>query len=287
MSTCKIALVQMPCTPDREGNCAAAFERVRHAAEGGAQIVCLQELFAGQYFCQEETYEPFQQAEPVPGPLTDSLSSLAAETKVVLIASVFEKRAQGLYHNTTAVFDADGRFLGKYRKMHIPDDPGYYEKYYFAPGDLGYPVFETGIAAIGVLVCWDQWFPEAARILALKGAQIIFCPTAIGWSVDDVSKNSREEQLNAWVDIQKSHAIANGVFIAAVNRVGREGGTEFWGNSFICNPIGREIARADGTPQTLHGDCDLGLIDHYRQRWPFLRDRRIETYAEIGNRFLG
>ena len=286
MQACKVALVQMSCTPDIEDNCEKAFEQVRQAAKGGAHIVCLQELFSGQYFCQQETFEPFQQAEPVPGPLTDRLSSLAAETKVVLIASVFEKRTQGLYHNTTVVFDAKGRLLGKYRKMHIPDDPGYYEKFYFTPGDLGYPVFETGIASIGVLVCWDQWFPEAARILALKGAQIIFCPTAIGWSVDDMSDSSREDQLNAWIDIQRSHAIANGVFIAAVNRVGREGGLEFWGNSFISNPIGRETARADATPQLLYGDCDLSEIDFYRQRWPLLRDRRIETYAEIGKRFL-
>ena len=290
--TVKIALVQMPCSKEREENCRKAFEQVQKAADKGAEIVCLQELFSGQYFCQKEEFSPFDDAEAIPGPLTDRLSSLAAETGVVLIASVFEQRRRGLYHNTTVVFETDGRLLGKYRKMHIPDDPGYYEKFYFTPGDLGYVVFETSVASVGVLVCWDQWFPEAARILALKGAQIIFCPTAIGWALGDPSETSRRaeenrrEQLAAWIDIQRSHAIANGVFIAAVNRVGTEGSIEFWGNSFVCNPIGRITAAADASPATLLDDCDLGQIDYYRQRWPLLRDRRIETYAEIMQRCI-
>ncbi len=283
----KIALVQTSCTEEPSKNLETARRRIREAAEKGAEIVCLQELFATLYFCQEEEYAPFDYAEPVPGPTTEELQRLAEELGVVVVASLFEKRARGLYHNTAAVIDADGSCLGVYRKMHIPDDPGFYEKFYFTPGDLGYRVFRTRYAAIGVLICWDQWYPEAARLTALKGAEILFFPTAIGWAQDERSEEVRRSQLDAWKIVQRSHAIANGVFVAAANRVGTEGSLRFWGNSFVSDPFGRVTALAgDSEERVLVADCDLGKIGHYRSHWPFLRDRRIESYGELQRRYL-
>src|ERR1700733_12990309 len=245
MSKIKIGLVQMSCTADKQANLRKAIDGIREAAAGGAQIVCLQELFTSLYFCDVEDYENFKLAEAIPGPSTEALSKVAAELKVVIIASLFEKRAQGLYHNTTAVLDADGAYLGKYRKMHIPDDPAYYEKFYFTPGDLGYKVFKTKFASIGILICWDQWYPEAARITSLMGAQVLFYPTAIGWSTaqDEATNN---EQYNAWQIMQRSHAVANGVHVVSVNRVGFEqnGAMKFWGGSFVSNPFGNLIYQA-------------------------------------------
>ncbi|MFY8046244.1 MAG: carbon-nitrogen hydrolase, partial [Chitinophagaceae bacterium] len=235
----KVGLVQMSCTADKQANIDKAIQKVREAAASGAQIVCLQELFTSLYFCDVEDYENFKLAEPIPGPTTDVLAKLAGELGVVIIASLFEKRAQGLYHNTTAVLDADGSYLGKYRKMHIPDDPAYYEKFYFTPGDLGYKVFKTKFATLGVLICWDQWYPEAARITALMGAELLFYPTAIGWATSQ-DEATNTEQYGAWQTIQRSHAVANGVHVVSVNRVGFEqaGAMKFWGGSFVANPMG-------------------------------------------------
>jgi N-carbamoylputrescine amidase len=286
MSKVKVGLVQMSCTADKDQNLQKAIAEVRRAAQQGAQIVCLQELFTSLYFCDEENYDNFKLAETIPGPSTDALSLVAAELGVVIIASLFEKRAQGLYHNTTAVLDADGAYLGKYRKMHIPDDPGFYEKFYFTPGDLGYKVFKTKFATIGVLICWDQWYPEAARITALMGADILFYPTAIGWaSTQDVDTNT--EQYNAWQTIQRSHAIANGVHVVSVNRVGEEVGLKFWGGSFVSNPFGAVIFQGDHhDEQVTVVELDLSKTDHYRTHWPFLRDRRIDSYQPITKRLI-
>jgi N-carbamoylputrescine amidase len=286
MSKVKVGLVQTTCTADKQKNLQKAIEKVREAAKGGAQIVCLQELFTSLYFCDEENYDNFQLAETIPGPSTDELSKVAAELGVVIIASLFEKRAQGVYHNTTAVLDADGAYLGKYRKMHIPDDPGFYEKFYFTPGDLGYKVFKTKFATVGVLICWDQWYPEAARITALMGAEILFYPTAIGWaSTQDVDTNT--EQYNAWQTIQRSHAIANGVHVVSVNRVGEEVGLKFWGGSFVSNPFGKVIFQGDHhDEQVTTVELDLDKTDHYRTHWPFLRDRRIDSYQPITKRLI-
>jgi N-carbamoylputrescine amidase len=286
MSKVQVGLVQMSCTADKQQNLHKAIEKVREAAQKGAQIVCLQELFTSLYFCDEENYDNFQLAESIPGPSTDELSKVAAELGVVIIASLFEKRTQGLYHNTTAVLDADGSYLGKYRKMHIPDDPGFYEKFYFTPGDLGYKVFKTKFATIGVLICWDQWYPEAARITALMGAEILFYPTAIGWaSTQDVDTNT--EQYNAWQTIQRSHAVANGVHVVSVNRVGEEVGLKFWGGSFVSNPFGKVIFQGDHQhEETTVVELDLAKTDYYRTHWPFLRDRRVETYQPITKRLL-
>jgi len=245
MATVKVGLVQMSCSANKTANLQKAIDKITEAAAGGAQIVCLQELFTSLYFCDVEDYDNFKLAEPIPGPSTEALSKLAKEKGIVIIASLFEKRAQGIYHNTTAVLDADGSYLGKYRKMHIPDDPAFYEKFYFTPGDLGYKIFKTKFATFGVLICWDQWYPEAARITALMGAEILFYPTAIGWSVtQDEATNT--EQYDAWQTIQRSHAIANGVHVVSVNRVGfeQEGAMKFWGGSFIANPIGSVIYKA-------------------------------------------
>ncbi|UEG52678.1 carbon-nitrogen hydrolase [Mucilaginibacter daejeonensis] len=286
MSKVKVGLVQMSCTADKQQNLQKAIEKVREAAQKGAQIVCLQELFTSLYFCDVEDYDNFALAEAIPGPSTDELSKVAAELGVVIIASLFEKRTQGLYHNTTAVLDADGAYLGKYRKMHIPDDPGFYEKFYFTPGDLGYKVFKTKFATIGVLICWDQWYPEAARITALMGAEILFYPTAIGWaSSQDVDTNT--DQYNAWQTIQRSHSVANGVHVVSVNRVGEEAGLKFWGGSFVSNPFGKVIFQGDHQEeQVTVVDLDLTKTDYYRTHWPFLRDRRVETYQPITKRLL-
>src|SRR3954469_6981514 len=236
----KVAGIQMSCTADKEANLVKTIEKIKEIAAQGAQVVCLQELFTSLYFCDEENYDNFKLAEPVPGPSTDILSKVAAELNVVIVASLFEKRAEGLYHNTTAVLDADGTYLGKYRKMHIPDDPAFYEKFYFTPGDLGYKVFKTKFATSGVLICWDQWYPEAARIASLMGAEILFYPTAIGWATSQ-DEATNIEQYNAWQTIQRSHAVANGVHVVSVNRVGEEAGVKFWGGSFFANPFGALI----------------------------------------------
>jgi N-carbamoylputrescine amidase len=260
------------------------------AAAAGAEIVCLQELFRSQYFCREEHPKWFDLAESIPGPSTEVLSSVAKRLQISVVASLFEKRAQGLYHNTAAIIDADGSLVGVYRKMHIPDDPLYYEKFYFTPGDLGFRNFETRYSRIGVLVCWDQWYPEGARITSLQGANVLFYPTAIGWHPAEKEQYG-EAQLDAWRTMQRAHAIANGVFVAAVNRTGFEGlaesGIEFWGNSFISDPFGRVIAQASATEaEVLVAECDPKDMDEVRKNWPFLRDRRIDAYSPIVQRWL-
>jgi len=286
MSNVKVGLVQMSCTANKEQNLQKAISKVREAAQQGAQIVCLQELFTSLYFCDEENYDNFALAEAIPGPSTDTLSLLAAELNVVIIASLFEKRAAGVYHNTTAVLDADGAYLGKYRKMHIPDDPGFYEKFYFTPGDLGYKVFKTKYATIGVLICWDQWYPEAARITALMGAEILFYPTAIGWATTQ-DNETNVDQYNAWQTIQRSHAVANGVHVVSVNRVGHEAGVDFWGGSFVANPFGKLLYQAShNEEEIIIQDLDLNKSDYYRSHWPFLRDRRIDSYQPITKRLI-
>ncbi|HXB42802.1 MAG TPA: carbon-nitrogen hydrolase [Puia sp.] len=288
MGKLKVGLVQMSCTSDKEQNLQKAIDRIKEAAAKGAQIICLQELFSSLYFCDVEDYEYFKLAEPIPGPTTELLSLLSAELGVVIIASLFEKRAQGIYHNTTAILDSDGVYLGKYRKMHIPDDPAYYEKFYFTPGDLGYKVFHTKFAKIGVLICWDQWYPEAARITALMGAEILFYPTAIGWaSAQDEATNT--EQYNAWQTIQRSHAVANGVHVVSVNRVGFEqnGAMKFWGGSFISNPFGTILYQGShDTEEVILQEIDTDKTDSYRTHWPFMRDRRIDSYQPITERYI-
>lgn len=287
----KIGLVQMSCSPDPEANLRKGIRGIREAADRGAEIVCLQELFRSQYFCRDENPELFNLAETIPGPSTEALSSIAKELQVSVVASLFEKRAPGLYHNTAAVLDADGSLAGLYRKMHIPDDPLYYEKFYFTPGDLGFQNFETRYSRIGVLVCWDQWYPEGARITSLQGANVLFYPTAIGWHPSEKAQYG-EAQLDAWRTIQRAHAIANGVFVAAVNRTGFEGppehGLEFWGNSFVADPFGRVVAQAAADKEeVLVVECDPKQMDEVRRNWPFLRDRRIDAYAAISQRWLG
>ncbi|WP_255696566.1 carbon-nitrogen hydrolase [Solitalea lacus] len=284
----KVGLVQMSCAKEPAINLEKAIAKIREAAAKGAQIVCLQELFTSLYFCDVEDYENFKLAEPIPGPSTDALQKIAAELGVVIIASLFEKRAQGLYHNTTAVIDADGAYLGKYRKMHIPDDPAYYEKFYFTPGDLGYKTFKTKFATLGVLICWDQWYPEAARITSLMGAEILFYPTAIGWATSQ-DEATNTEQYNAWQTIQRSHAVANGVHVVSVNRVGfeQEGLMKFWGGSFVSNPFGSLLYKASHEEEEVAVvEVDLKKSDSYRTHWPFLRDRRIESYQPITKRFI-
>lgn len=282
-----IGLVQMSCSADVEANIQKAIDGIREAAQKGAQIVCLQELFTSLYFCDVEDHHNFSLAEAIPGPTTNRLGELAGELGVVIVASLFEKRAQGLYHNTTAVLDADGTYLGKYRKMHIPDDPGYYEKFYFTPGDLGYKVFDTKFARIGVLICWDQWYPEAARITSLMGAEILFYPTAIGWDTNEPDPEQNKEQYNAWQTIQRSHAIANGVHVVAVNRVGREADQQFWGGSFVANPFGSLLYLAPHDQELVHVQTvDLALSEKYRTTWPYFRDRRIDSYQPITKRYI-
>jgi len=283
-----LGLVQSRCTLDPAENLRKAIAGVREARAKGAELVCLQELFRSQYFCQTEDHSHFALAEPVPGPSTEALSKVAAELGVVIVASLFERRAEGLYHNTAAVIDADGTYLGKYRKMHIPDDPQYYEKFYFTPGDLGFLAWDTKVGRIGVLVCWDQWYPEAARLTALAGAQILFYPTAIGWLPAEKAEHGAQQQA-AWETIQRSHAIANGVYVCAVNRVGHEGapsgGIEFWGGSFVADPGGRILAKAGQGEEVLIATCDLAKVDISRTHWPFLRDRRIDAYADLTKRY--
>jgi N-carbamoylputrescine amidase len=287
MKNVNIGLVQMSCEASVTANIEKAKQGVRDAAAAGAQIVCLQELFTSLYFCDVEDHENFKLGEAIPGPTTDIIQVLAKELSVVIIASLFEKRAQGLYHNTTAVIDADGSYLGKYRKMHIPDDPGYYEKFYFTPGDLGYKVFETKFAKIGVLICWDQWYPEAARITSLMGAEILFYPTAIGWDLNEKDPIINQEQYDAWQTIQRSHAVANGLYVVSVNRVGIEAEQQFWGGSFIANPHGRLLYLAPHEGEVTHVQAiDLAQTEYYRTTWPYLRDRRIDSYEPILKRFI-
>lgn len=284
----KVGMVQMSCTRQPQQNLDKAILKIREAAAKGAQVVCLQELFTSLYFCDVEDYENFKLAEAIPGPTTNTLSAVAQELGIVIIASLFEKRTEGLYHNTTAVLDADGQYLGKYRKMHIPDDPAYYEKFYFTPGDLGYKIFKTKFATIGILICWDQWYPEAARITALMGAEVLFYPTAIGWATtQDEATNT--EQYGAWQTIQRSHAVANGVHVVSVNRVGfeQEGAMKFWGGSFVANPLGSILYQASHDKEEVQVlELDLKKTDHVRTHWPFLRDRRIDSYQPITKRFI-
>ena len=293
----RVGLIQMSATPDPDENLCNATERVRQAAAQGAQVICLPELFQTQYFCQREDASLFDLAEPIPGPTSNRLSQLAAELRVVLIASLFEKRAPGVYHNTAAVYDTNGTLVGLYRKMHIPDDPLYYEKFYFTPGDLGFRTFDTAVGRVGTLVCWDQWYPEGARLTALKGAQVLFYPTAIGWHPAEKA-DFGPAQHDAWRTIQRAHAIANGVYVAVVNRTGYEtgnirgksapgGGLEFWGGSFLCDPFGRVTAEASHNKEEIVlGDIDLRTLEDIRRNWPFLRDRRIDSYAPITSRLI-
>jgi N-carbamoylputrescine amidase len=286
----KIGLVQTKCSTDPEANLQRAIAGIREAASNGAEIVCLQELFRSQYFCREENAELFNLAETIPGPSTEAIGSVAKSLGVSVVASLFEKRAHGLYHNTAAIIDADGGLLGIYRKMHIPDDPLFYEKFYFTPGDLGFLNFETRFSRIGVLVCWDQWYPEGARLTALQGANVLFYPTAIGWHPSEKAQYG-EAQLDAWRTVQRAHAISNGIYVAAVNRTGYEGtpesGLEFWGNSFVSDPFGRVIAQAPTSEEhVLVTECDPKRMDEVRRNWPFFRDRRIDAYAPITSRWL-
>ncbi len=278
----------MSCVKDKATNLNKAIEEVKKAAANGAHVVCLQELFTSLYFCDVEDYENFSLAERIPGPSTEVLSRVAEELGVVIIASLFEKRAPGVYHNTTAVLDADGSYLGKYRKMHIPDDPSYYEKFYFTPGDLGYKVFQTMYAKIGILICWDQWYPEASRITALMGAEIMFYPTAIGWATSQ-DEETNTDQYNAWQTIQRSHAVANGVPVVSVNRVSfeQEGAMKFWGGSFVANGQGKILYQASHEDEeTQVVTINLSQADEFRVHWPFLRDRRIDSYKPILKRYI-
>src|SRR5271163_3172699 len=293
----RIGLIQMSCGPDPDANLDKAADRVREAAREGANVVCLPELFRAQYFCQREDIALFDLAEPIPGPSTERLSAIAREEKVVVVASLFERRAAGLYHNTAAVIQQDGTIAGLYRKMHIPDDPLYYEKFYFTPGDLGFKAFDTAVGKIGTLVCWDQWYPEGARLTALQGANLLFYPTAIGWHPAEKAEFG-EAQYDAWQTIQRGHAIANGIYVGVVNRLGFETGDirgnsvpgkglEFWGGSFFCDPFGRVLAEAShDKEEILLGEVDLHHLEDIRRNWPFLRDRRIDSYAPITSRML-
>jgi N-carbamoylputrescine amidase len=286
----RVGLVQMRCGDDPAANVETASARVREAAREGARIVCLPELFRSRYFAQSEDHAAFDLAEPVPGPTTEALGRVAREAGVVVVAPVFERRAAGLYHNSAAVLDADGALVGLYRKMHIPDDPLYYEKFYFTPGDLGFLAFDTAVGRIGTLVCWDQWYPEAARLTALAGADVLFYPTAIGWHPREKAEFGAA-QASAWQTMQRAHAIANGVYVAAVNRVGHEGpadgGIEFWGASFVCDPFGVVLKEASRTgEEILVVECDRRHLEDVRRNWPFLRDRRIDAYAPITKRLL-
>jgi N-carbamoylputrescine amidase len=287
-----VGLVQMAVSAKPEENLTRAVSRIEEAARAGAQVVCLPELFRSQYFCQREDTKNFELAESVPGPTTEVLGRVAQKTKTVIVAPVFERRAPGVYHNTAAIIDADGKIAGVYRKMHIPDDPAYYEKFYFTPGDLGFRAFSTHAGKIATLICWDQWYPEGARLAALNGACIVFYPTAIGWHPSEKNSNG-EAQRDSWRTIQRSHAIANGIYVAAVNRVGHEkpdeggDGLEFWGTSFFCDPQG--VVLTEGSidrEEILYGEVDLAHLEDVRRNWPFLRDRRIDAYAGIEQRFL-
>jgi N-carbamoylputrescine amidase len=288
--TIKLGLIQTAGSADPDANLKKTLALAGRAAQRGAQIICTQELFRSQYFCQSEDHKYFKLAEPIPGPTTEAFCKLARKHKVVVIASLFERRAAGVYHNTAAVMDADGSLLGIYRKMHIPDDPLYYEKFYFTPGDLGFRSWQTKYGKIGVLICWDQWYPEAARLTALQGAQILFYPTAIGWLPDEKKKYG-ERQYNSWETIQRSHAIANGCYVAVANRIGHEKlagqGIEFWGQSFVAGTSGEILAKAGAArEEILIVPVDLASVDTARTHWPFLRDRRIDAYGNLMKRFV-
>jgi N-carbamoylputrescine amidase len=285
-----VGLIQKKCSPDSKENLNSTIAAIRDAARRGARIICLQELFRTQYFCREENHDSFDLAEPIPVPTTDAMAKIAAELGVVIVASLFERRAAGLYHNTAAILDADGRLAGIYRKMHIPDDPLYYEKFYFTPGDLGVPSFDTRVGRIATQICWDQWYPEGARLASLGGANILFYPTAIGWHPAEKTQHG-VAQLDAWRTMQRAHAIANGIYVAAVNRVGFEGpagsGIEFWGNSFVADPFGQVIAQASADKEeTLIVECDPRRMEEVRRNWPFLRDRRTDAYSPLLERWL-
>lgn len=292
-----VGLLQMSASSDPDKNLQRAIDKIHQAAARGAQVICLPELFQTQYFCQREDSALFDLAEPVPGPTTNKLSAVAQQLGIVLIASIFERRAAGVYHNTAAIFDADGTLRGLYRKMHIPDDPLYYEKFYFTPGDLGFRAFDTAVGRVGTLVCWDQWYPEGARLTALQGAHVLFYPTAIGWHPAEKAEFG-QVQHDAWRTVQRAHAIANGVYVAVVNRVGHEtgdirgnaapgAGLEFWGGSFLCDPFGRVLAEGShDKEEILTGEVDLRSLEEVRRNWPFLRDRRIDSYAPITNRLI-
>jgi N-carbamoylputrescine amidase len=291
-STLIVSALQQTCNEDRQTNLAFSILKIREAAEANADLVVLPELHLGPYFCQNEDPSHFDLAQPIPGPTTDILSTLAKKLKIVIVSTIFEKRAPGLYHNTAVVFDKDGSIAGKYRKMHIPDDPGFYEKYYFTPGDMGFTPIETSIGKLGVLICWDQWYPEAARLMALAGAELLIYPTAIGWDPED-AKEEKQRQLDAWITIQRSHAVANGIPVISCNRIGFEQapdstkGIEFWGNSFIAGPQGEIITQANASEITLL-NCPLDgqKSDQVRRIWPFLRDRRIDAYSDLNKRFI-
>jgi N-carbamoylputrescine amidase len=280
-----IGLIQMSTGKDVKLNLDKALRGIEAAAKKGAQIVCLPELFRSRYFPQSEDTKKFELAEPIPGPTTEALSRLARKQKIVIIGSVFENRSAGIYHNTAVILGKDGTLLGRYRKMHIPDDPHYYEKFYFTPGDLGFLSFDTEVGKVGVLICWDQWFPEAARLTCLSGAEILFYPTAIGWLSNEPAKVAKAQEV-AWETIQRAHAVANGTYVVVANRVGREGKIKFWGRSFVANPYGEIIARAGEREEMLIARCNLGQIAEARQSWPFLRDRRIDAYGALTARFL-
>ena len=279
-----VAAIQLPCSGDISQNIEATVQQIEAAAKAGANLICLQELFSSLYFCQTEDHSQFGIAEAIPGPTTDRICQVAKENQVVIVAGVFERRTAGVFHNTAIVIETDGSILGTYRKMHIPDDPYFYEKFYFTPGDLGFQSFQTSVGNVGVCICWDQWFPEAARLTAMQGAEILVYPTAIGWQAPE-KEQFGTAQVDAWQTMMRSHAIANGVYVVAPNRVGVEQNIEFWGASFVVDPYGCVIAKAGQEAETIHADCDLGLIETARTHWPFFRDRRIDAYADLTNRW--
>jgi N-carbamoylputrescine amidase len=280
-----VAAIQLDCSTDVDANIQNTIEQIEAAARCGAKLVCLQELFAGRYFCQSENHEHFSLAESIPGPTTNKLSDVARKLGLVIVVPLFERRSSGVFHNSAVVIESDGSIVGTYRKMHIPDDPFFYEKFYFTPGDLGFKNFKTSVGNLGVCICWDQWFPESARLTALQGAEILVYPTAIGWQAPEKSEFGAS-QLNAWQTMMRSHAIANGVFLIAPNRVGVEDNIEFWGSSFIADPYGNMMqVAADDQPETLIVDCDLAMVEAARTHWPFFRDRRIDAYGGITERW--
>ena len=287
-----VTAVQQPCNADRQTNLDFSIAQIRAAAAQNADLVVLPELHLGPYFCQNEDHQTFDLAQPIPGPTTAILAEVAREANIVIVSTIFEERAPGLYHNTAVVFDKNGSIAGKYRKMHIPDDPGFYEKYYFTPGDLGFTPIETSIGKLGVLICWDQWYPEAARLMTLAGAEILIYPTAIGWDAQDTAEE-QQRQLNAWITIQRAHAVANGIPVISCNRIGFEkapdsdAGIQFWGNSFIAGPQGEFIEHADATEnKLLIATLDSARSERVRRIWPFLRDRRIDAFGDITKRFI-
>ncbi len=279
-----VAAIQLPCSGDIPRNIEATVQQIEAAAKAGANLICLQELFSSLYFCQTEDHSQFGIAESIPGPTTDRICQVAKENQVVIVAGVFERRTAGVFHNTAIVIETDGSILGTYRKMHIPDDPYFYEKFYFTPGDLGFQSFQTSVGNVGVCICWDQWFPEAARLTAMQGAEILVYPTAIGWQAPE-KEQFGAAQVDAWQTMMRSHAIANGVYVVAPNRVGVEQNIEFWGASFVVDPYGCVIAKAGQEAETIQADCDLSLIETARTHWPFFRDRRIDAYTDLTNRW--